>query len=82
MLYDPINKVYRYYFVSNNHYLYDRAFTISTNRDMTDFFNKILELDLAGKSYFQRPSSGCMLAGNLEIKIMRIQVRVSKFQII
>ena len=74
MLYDTINRVYRYYYVSHNHYLFDRAFTISTNRDMTDFFNKILSLDLADKYYFQRPSSGWVLAGlpNIEIRLMRL----------
>ena len=42
---------------------------------MVDFFKKILSLDLADKYYFQRPSSGWILAGlpNLEIKIMRIR---------
>ena len=38
MQYDTVNKVYRYYCVSYNHYLFDRAFTISTNDKMTDFF--------------------------------------------
>ena len=42
---------------------------------MTNFFKKILSFDLADKYYFQRPSSGWILAGlpNLEIKIMRIR---------
>ena len=76
MLYDTVYKVYRYYYVSHNHYLFDRAYTISTNHDMTVFLNKILSLDLGEKYYFQRPSSGWVLAGlsNLEIKIMRICV--------
>ena len=58
MLYDIISKVYRYFYVSTNHYLFDRAFTISTGQDMTNFFNKIFELDLANEYYMKRPSSG------------------------
>ena len=58
MLYNTVNHTYRYFYVSTNHYLFDRAYTISTNRDMTNFFKKILSLDLADKYYFQRPSSG------------------------
>ena len=37
MLFDTVNKVYRYFYGSSNHLLFDRAFTISTNRDMTAF---------------------------------------------
>ena len=75
MLYDTVNQVYRYFYVSHNHYLFDRAFTISSNRDMTTFFNKILSLQLTDKYYFQRPSSGWVLAGlpNLEIRVMRLR---------
>ena len=75
MLYDTVNKIYRYYYVSSNHFLFDRAYMISSNSDMTDFFNKILSLDLSEKYYFQRPSSGWILAGlpNIEIRIMRIR---------
>ena len=74
VLYDTVNQVYRYYYVSTNHYLFDRAFTISTNTDMTDFFNRILSLDLGEKYYFQRPSSGWVLVGlpNVEIRLIRI----------
>ena len=75
MLYDTVNKVYRYYYISTNHYLFDRAFAISTNHDMTDFFDMILSLNLAEKYYFQRPSSGWVLVGvpNVEIRVMRIR---------
>ena len=75
MLYDTVNQVYRYYYVSTNHYLFDRTYTISTNHDMTDLFDRILSVDLAEKYYFQRPSSGFILVGlpNVEIRIMRIR---------
>ena len=71
MLYHTIDKVFRYYYVSTNHFLFNKAFTISTHTDMTNFFNKISSLDLANKYYMQRPSSGWVLAGvpNIEIRI-------------
>lgn len=49
MLYDTVNQVYRYFYISSNHYLFDRAFTISSNHDMTAFFNKIVSLQLTDK---------------------------------
>ena len=74
MLYHPIDKVYRYFYVSANQYLFDKAYTISNHTDMTDFFNKIVSLDIAHKYYCNRYASGWVIAGfpNLEIKIMRI----------
>ena len=38
MLYDTVNQVYRYFYVSSNHFLFERTFTISTNRDLADFY--------------------------------------------
>ena len=75
MLYDTVNKIYRYYYISSNHCLFNRAYTISTNNDMTDLFDKILSLNLTEKYYFQRPSSGWVLVGlpNMEIRVMRIR---------
>ena len=74
MLYDTVNNIYRYYYISSNHYLFDRAYTISIN-DMTDFFDRILSLNLTEKYYLQRPSSGWVLVGlpNMEIRVMRIR---------
>ena len=74
MLYDLVNQEYRYFYVSTNQYLFDTAYTISTNRDMTDFYDKILALDLANTYYMNRPASGGILTGfpNVFIKIMRI----------
>ena len=74
MLYHPIDKVYRYFYVSANQYLFDKAYTVSNHTDMTDFYNKIVALDIANQYYLNRPSSGWVVASlpNLEIKIMRI----------
>ena len=35
MLYHTVNEVFRYYYVSTNLFLFNRAFTISTHTDMT-----------------------------------------------
>ena len=51
ILYDAVNKQYRYFYVSSNQLLFERAFTISTYADMIDFFDKILQLDLANTYY-------------------------------
>ena len=44
VLYDAINKTYRYFYVSNNQLLFDTAFTISTYGDMDNFFDKIVHV--------------------------------------
>ncbi len=73
MLYHKTDHVFRYFYVSTNHFLFNRAYTISTQTDMTDFFNKIVGLDIANRYYMLRPSSGWVLAGlpNIETRIYR-----------
>ena len=75
MLYHVIEKVFRYYYVSNNHLLFDKAFTISSHTDMNNFFEKIVSLDLGEAYYLRRPTSGWVLAGlpNVQIHIMRMR---------
>ena len=63
ILYHTVNQVFRYYYVSTNHFLFDRAFTISNHTDMTALFNKISSLDLPNRYYMQRPTSGWVIAG-------------------
>ena len=67
--------MYRYFYVSSNQLLFNRAYTISTNGDMTDFFNKIISLDLTNSYYLKRPSSSWVIAGlpNIEIRIFRLE---------
>ena len=45
ILYHTITKTYRYFYVSSNHLLFDKAYTISTTYDMRDFYEKIVTLD-------------------------------------
>ena len=74
MLYNVIEKVFRYYYVSNNHFLFDKAFTISNHTDINNFFEKIVSLDLGETYYLRRPTSGWVLAGlpNIQIRVMRM----------
>ena len=75
MLYDTVNKVYRYYYISTNHLLFDRAFTVSTNQDMTTFSNKIVSLDIGNNYYLKRPNSGWIVASlpNVEVSVYRLK---------
>ena len=75
ILYDIVNKTYRYYYVSSNHLLFAHAFTISTYADMDNFYEKILALDLANNYYMKRPSSSWTLVSlpNIEIQIFRLR---------
>ena len=72
ILRDLISGEYRYYYVSNNHLLLHKAFTISKYNDLAEFMNKLVEMDIAEHYYMLRPSSGWILAGipNVQIKFM------------
>ena len=74
ILYHVIEKVFRYYYVSNNHFLFDKTFTISNHTDIVSLFDKIVSLDLGETYYLRRPTSGWVLAGlpNIQIRIMRM----------
>ena len=74
VLYHVIERVFRYYYVSNNHFLFDKAFTISNHTDIINLFNKIVSLDLGETYYLRRPTSGWVLAGlpNIQIRVMRM----------
>ncbi len=39
-LYNPIHQQFRYFYISTNQYLFDRADTISTRADMDNFFSE------------------------------------------
>ena len=74
ILHHTINRTFRYYYVSTNHFLFNRAYLISSHTDMNEFFAKVSGLDIANRYSMQRPSSGWVLAGvpNLEIRIYRL----------
>ena len=74
VLYHVVQQEYRYFYISNNQLLFDRAFTISNRRNMTELFEKIRRINLAQNFFYQRPNSSWVLAGvpNIQIKIYRI----------
>ena len=75
ILLNPIQKEYKYYYVSTNNLLFEKAFTITNQRDLTHFMKKIMGLDLTTNYYLKRPSSGWVLAGltNVQIRIFDIK---------
>ena len=56
ILYNIVHQDYRYYYVSTNQLLFDRAFTISKRLDVLKFFDKIKDLNLAERFFLQRPN--------------------------
>ena len=72
MLYDNVNEEYRYFYVSSNSMIFNRAFTLSKNSDINDLMERIMALDLMENYYMKRPASGWVLAGlpNIFIKVM------------
>ena len=71
MLKHKLTNVYNYYYVSNNHLLLNRAFTIAKRNDVKKFIKKVYDEDVGVTSYFRRPDSSWQLVGlpNVMIKI-------------
>ena len=65
---------YRYYYVSTNHLLFDKAPTISTMADLKDILKTMHDMNIGQQYYMQRPSSSWVLAGlvNVQFKIMYV----------
>ena len=72
MLQHVVTDEFRYFYPSSNNLLFDRAFTVSTKKDMTSLLKRIVDLDLVESFYMKRPSSGWIVAGlpNLHVKLM------------
>ena len=75
ILYNTVHQIYKYFYVSNNSYLFEKSITISNRTDMEKFFEKIKDLNIAEKYFYQRPTSSWVIAGvpNVEIKMYRIR---------
>ena len=52
---------YRYYYVSSNHMLFNRAKTINTLSDVNDIIKEIYDMNISEHYYMLRPSSGWSL---------------------
>ena len=75
MLRHNVTKEYRYFYVSSNNLLFDRAVLISKMSDVRDMVIHIKGMDLAKTYYMKRPSSGWILVGlpNVLIKVMYLK---------
>jgi len=71
VLFNTVDNIFKYYYVSNNQLLFQNAISISCEKDLQKFIAKIINLDLATNYYLKKPSSGWVLAGlpNVEIHI-------------
>ena len=68
ILYDTVNQVYQYFYVSTNHLSFGRTFTVATNQDFTTFLTK-LSLDIRNSCYLKHPNSRWIVASlpNIEV---------------
>ena len=71
LLYNPVEKIYRYHYVSENSLLFDRSVVIDSVKSLKAFIERVRGLDLATSAYLTKPSSNWVLAG-----ITNIQCRV------
>ena len=78
ILYHIITGEFKYYYVSSNSFLFDRAITISSIEDLNNFMRKVINLDLATNYHLKKPSSSWDLAGltNVQICIYKIDSKV------
>ena len=60
MLRRKLTDQYRYYYVSTNHLLFDRTYTISTRQDIKNFINMVHDKNAPEDAYFKRPNSSWM----------------------
>ena len=76
MLKNKITNEFRYYYVSSNHFLLDKAVTISTVGDVKAIVKTIHDINIGQRYYMQRPDSSWMLAGlpNVYFKLMYLNV--------
>ena len=70
ILYQVVDQIFNYYYVSNNTLLFENAQTISNIWDLDDFIKKIMDLDLLTNYYLLKPSSSWVLAGLTNAQIL------------
>ena len=71
ILYNNLEEQYKYYYVSNNHLLFDTAKLISKRKDIDKLIKRIISKDIPTGIYLQRPDSHWSVAGlaNLEMRV-------------
>ena len=72
LLFNPIEKIYRYHYVSENSLLFDKSIAIDSVKSLQEFIERVRGLDLTTSAYLTKPSSQWILAG-----ITNIQCRVA-----
>ncbi len=73
MLHNQVLQEYKYFYVSSNSYIFDRAPRISRRDDVNHVFDRILNIDLDHFFNLSRPGSGWRVVGvpNVQITIIR-----------
>jgi hypothetical protein len=76
ILWNKLTQVYRFYYVSTNTLLFDKAETISKISDVKDIVKKIHDMNVQDRYYMMRPNSSWMIAGvtNLQFKLTYINL--------
>ena len=71
ILYNPMSDEYRYFYVSDNNMLFNRAYTIDSMNDVENFMRKVVAIDLPTNCYLSKPNSGWVLSSitNVQAKI-------------
>ena len=72
ILKNKLTDTYRYYYVSTNHLLFDRAATISTMSDLKDILKTMHDMNIDQRYYMQRPDSSWMLAGITNVQFIKL----------
>ena len=74
VLYNPVRNEYKYFYVSDNNMLFDKAYTIDSKTDLDKFIKKVIAVDLATNCYLSKPSSGWILCSltNVQAKITNL----------
>ena len=76
ILWNKLTQVYRFYYVSTNTLLFDKAETISQVSDVKEIVKKIHDMNVEERYYMMRPDSSWTVAGvtNLQFKLMYINL--------
>ena len=72
LLFHPIQKIYKYHYVSENSLLFDKSIVVDSVVSLKSFIERVRGLDLATSAYLTKPSSQWVLAG-----ITNFQCRVT-----
>ena len=75
ILYNPLTGEGKYFYVSSNNMLFEKAVLINNRKGLTNLMNRITSLDLETNFYLKRPTSGWLLAGLTNIELLIIELK-------